>query len=512
MLKGYPIGTFILWKTRERLRCVRDIGGAELPTTPDGDYAKQVLDGQQRLTSLYASIHGIEVEREGHVEDFSEIYIDLEADANGDIDADIVFTEIRDRPEKTYVRLTDLMNRGFVFFGEYPEKYHNKIDTYKSRLKSYSFSVILVSDAPIEVATEIFTRINTGGTVLKTFEIMVAKTFDVDRDFDLAEKYDELVASLDDAGYSTVPSAVVLQAIAAILGKQVGKKEILRLPKKDFIDAWPAMVDALCEAVDYLKSAMRIPVSDLLPYYSLLVPLAYFFHHHGPSPNADRRKLLEDFFWRVALTSRYSRSAESQLEQDLRRMDDIIEGKQPEYDAGVDTSAQFIVDNGVFKSGRAYIKALLCILAYKQPKSFENNALVTISNDWLKRANSKNYHHFFPKAHLKRQGYEGWEINHIANITIVDDYLNKRRIRDKAPATYMRQFEKSNDRLPQTMRSHLINLQKDGIWKNDYETFFMNRCRAFSRELRKRIIPQKIDERGQEAALDDDETAETYAA
>lgn len=31
ILKGYPIGTFILWKTQERLRSVRNIGGLEIP-------------------------------------------------------------------------------------------------------------------------------------------------------------------------------------------------------------------------------------------------------------------------------------------------------------------------------------------------------------------------------------------------------------------------------------------------------------------------------------------------
>ena len=32
------------------------------------------------------------------------------------------------------------------------------------------------------------------------------------------------------------------------------------------------------------------------------------------------------------------------------------------------------------------------------------HAEVNISNDWLKQANSRNYHHFFPKAYLRRQG------------------------------------------------------------------------------------------------------------
>src|SRR5215210_3098158 len=64
ILKGYPIGTFILWKTKESLRIVRNIGSAKLPDTPPGDFTQYVLDGQQRLTSLYASVKGLEVPRD----------------------------------------------------------------------------------------------------------------------------------------------------------------------------------------------------------------------------------------------------------------------------------------------------------------------------------------------------------------------------------------------------------------------------------------------------------------
>lgn len=38
IIKGYPIGTFILWKTREILRSIRNIGVIELPIVPEGDY------------------------------------------------------------------------------------------------------------------------------------------------------------------------------------------------------------------------------------------------------------------------------------------------------------------------------------------------------------------------------------------------------------------------------------------------------------------------------------------
>ena len=47
-----------------------------------------------------------------------------------------------------------------------------------TRLKVYAFPTIVISDYPIDIACEIFTRINTGGTKLTLFEIMVAKTYD----------------------------------------------------------------------------------------------------------------------------------------------------------------------------------------------------------------------------------------------------------------------------------------------------------------------------------------------
>ena len=59
ILKGFPIGTFIFWKTREELRSYKDIGNHTLPETPEGDYAQYILDGQQRITSLYAIRKGI---------------------------------------------------------------------------------------------------------------------------------------------------------------------------------------------------------------------------------------------------------------------------------------------------------------------------------------------------------------------------------------------------------------------------------------------------------------------
>lgn len=503
IVKGYPVGTFILWKTKERLRSVRNIGNLTLPEPVKGDYVNFVLDGQQRITSLFAALKGETIVRsDGMKEDFSEIYIDLEADEDGKI----VTAEIDGKDKSQLIRLRDLLYGGLAFLSKYPQKYHTKLDEYKERIVSYTYSVIEVNDAPIDVATEIFTRINVGGKALTPFEIMVARTYDFEKNFDLSEKFDELIDKLGVVNYETLSSATVLQLVSLIISetKECKKKVILTLDKDKFIETWESATDAIEAAVEYFRSYYRIPVSSLLPYNALIVPFAYFFYHHKDRPAGDVQRYLEDFFWRVSLSGRYSSAVESKLAQDIKRIDKILKGELPAYDWPIDISPKFIKDNGLFSAGRSYIKAILCVFAYHQPRSFDNDGVVNVSNDWLKQANSKNYHHFFPKSYLEKLGKDWKKINNILNITIVDDFLNKRAIRADPPSQYMKKFQKTNPKLAETMKTHLINdLDAFGVWSNDYETFLDKRAEAISREVDKRIIEQDIDKKQQADLVED---------
>jgi len=504
LLKGYPIGTFIFWRTKEELRSVRNLGRIELPTTPKGDYIHYVLDGQQRLTTLFAAVKGLEVERNGHVDDFSQMYIDLDADEDGAL----VLTDISEKEPSSFISVTDLLRAEFTTLAGFPEKYHSKMQRYKRTLEGCNFSVILVPEASIDVATEIFTRINVTGQPLSVFEVMVAKTYSAERNFDLAERTSELLEELAEVGYGTIPDIVVLQAVSAIMVKECSKKEILKLDKEHFIDNWPNAIEGVRAAVDYFRSFFRIPVSQLLPYKALLVPFTYFFSRHPDRPTGDMQRYLVDLFWRVSLGGYYSQSLESRLAQDIKRVDAILEGQLPNYDYPVDTKKKFIKENGWFNTGRSFIKAILCLLAARRPRSFLDNAEVNINNDWLKQANSRNYHHFFPRAYLKRQGVDAYWANHIGNITLVDEFLNKREIRDKKPSQYMRTFQRRNPDLARTMRTHLIGLDEFGVWDDNYERFLNKRCTTFARELSSKVIRRDIDERGQVPTFDDFEEIE----
>lgn len=153
ILKGYPIGTFITWKTKEALRVVKDLGGVELPPVPDGDFAEYVLDGQQRMTSLFCALKGVQINRGKKVDDFSEIYIDLNADEH----QQIVLTDISELEEGSYIKLKDLISFDLNFLQKY-QQFFPKITEYSQTLQGYNFSLIEVKEAPLDVATEIFTR------------------------------------------------------------------------------------------------------------------------------------------------------------------------------------------------------------------------------------------------------------------------------------------------------------------------------------------------------------------
>lgn len=506
IIKGYPIGTFIFWRTNEELRAVRNIGNIILPVQEKGEFVNYVLDGQQRITSFFAAINGSNVEREGNKsEDFSKIYIDLDAG----IEDEIVLTDNSERAAYSTIKLTELMEGDFTFLAGFPKSYQDVILKYQNIIKGYNFNVINLRDASIDVATEVFTRLNVGGKALSLFEIMVAKTYDVANGFDLAEKYGSLIKELSKVKYNEIPSSTILQVLAMIISKDCTRKEILKLPKSKFVQNWDEAVDCIKRSVDFFRSS-GVPVSRLLPYNALVVTFSYFFHLHKLKPTGEIKQMLDDFFWRVSLGNRYSSGVESKLAKDVSKIEKIAKGQLPKYEWSTDVSPENLMDVSVgwFSTGRSFVKAILCLYAMQKPKSFDNNLDVNIDNSWLKISTSKNYHHFFPKAWMRKNypNMNSWEYNNILNITIVDDYLNKNQIRTAAPSSYMKKFEKGNPDIVKTMKTHLIgSLDKFGILDNDYEKFYQSRANAVSKELQKRIIEQKT---GNEHYDDDAEEVE----
>ena len=372
---------------------------------------------------------------------------------------------------------------------KYSDEQFKKIHQYSQTFSTYDFSTIVLRKEDIDSAIEVFTRINTGGQTLTLFEIMSAKTYDEEQNFDMEDRFQKLLKELEERKYETISSSVILNILSLILSKnkECKRKVILQLDKQAIIGVWDDVISALKESIDYFRSVYRIPVSAILPYDSLLVPFAYFFYFQKEKPKGNQIKFLEEFFWRMSLSFRYSSSTESKLAQDIKKIDEILKGNRPNYDdvKVYLNSPKDLIETG-FSAGSSYCKAILCLLAYHEPKDFQDNGKVIIDNSWLKVANSKNYHHFFPKAYLRKNNI-GNE-NSLVNITLVSADLNKRKIKAKAPSIYIKNFLDENDDLPASLKSHLINdLDDFGIMSDDYLVFLEKRANAIFNELKSRI-------------------------
>ena len=256
--------------------------------------------------------------------------------------------------------------------------------------------------------------------------------------------------------------------------------------KQEIIDNWDNAIEALKEAIDFFRTHYGIPASKILPYDALLVPFAYFFLQ-GEESTPQRLEYLQDFFWRMSLSERYSGATESSLAQDIRRIDQIRQGEKPDY-RGIQLrldSEQALIDTQ-FSAGTSYCKAVMCLLASKSPKDFNNGARVILDNSWLKNAYGKNYHHFFPKAFLRNQNIPNE--NSLMNITLISADLNKKEIRAKAPSQYLNDFKHQNLNFTKTMATHFINADSGWLDENDYEAFLRHRAKKIYAALKKKML------------------------
>ena len=164
--------------------------------------------------------------------------------------------------------------------------------------------------------------------------------------------------------------------------------------------------------------------------------------------------------------------------------------------------------NGYFRATRSSSRRSWLCWRTRDPYALATTQ-VTVSNESLRRANSRNYHHIYPRAFLRRRGFDDYTANHVVNIAFVDADANMRLIRDKAPSKYMREFKRQNkDLAANVANSHMFELD-DTIWKDDYAGFLDARIERIRDWLAQRLITREGDSAHHDTNLDDDDPADT---
>lgn len=482
LLQGYPIGSLLFWRTESKLRSERNIHGFSLPPTPDKYPTNYVLDGQQRLTTIYGVLSYSGPADQPHI--LSVTY-------------DLRKQELRHRqPGGSAEGIWCLpLNAMFDFarFNEFQQKLTalpdaKALNTEALRVnetfREYQVPVVTLTDRTLEEVCPIFERINSTGTKLTVFDLMVAATFS--ESFDLNDEVQSLSSTLEAKGFP-VDGGSILRTVSAVRGKSVKRKAILALrntPHAELRDNLVSARKALEKAIDFLRSEVGVVSSDFLPYDAQLTVLCKIFSSQGTALTANQRALLRSWFWRSSFHERYRGASDNILDSDIERVQEFLDTGGPL----VPSLRDILVDDlkgRDFRKGTAVTHAYVALLATSGPRSLVDGAPIDVEGS-LSWENQREFHHIFPKAYLatcseqhrKRQG-------DIANIMLLPSGPNK-QVSSEKPSVYMARLRDGHDNFDEILATNLIPpLEDSGLLLDDFDYFL---------ELRLVFIVRKINE------------------
>ena len=528
--RGYPVGYFLFWST-----------GAEKGTKHIGSDVKQknpsqlIVDGQQRLTSLYAVVKGISVVRENYNTERIQIAFNPLQQTFEVTDAAI----LRDKsflPDisllwQENVDLFSLVNTyldGLSESQEVTEKERQQVQRSVMDLRNllaFPFTVLeLSSDVNEEQVSEVFVRINSKGKTLNQADFILTL---------MSVFWDEGRSNLENfcrkAKQPTIGEASpfnhyiqpkpdqLLRVSVSLAFQRARLKYVYSILRGKDLETEQYSENLRDEQFSKLKDAQS-KVLNLTYWHDFLKCLLYAGFRSGKLISSENnllfsyilyllgrtefkleehrlRKLIAVWFFMSAITGRYTSSPESAMEFDLRRFNDIT--SKDEFEEvllqvcqstmtgdywDITLPNELATAAAVSPSMFAYFAALNIldarVLFSKQKVSELMDPATHTHRSSLER------HHLFPKAYLSSLGItQTREVNQIANFTMIE-WADNTQISDLPPAEYVPQLSSrfSAQDLKQMYHWHAL---PDGWEHLEYQAFLQQR-----RELMAGIIKE----------------------
>jgi hypothetical protein len=470
LYRKFPIGSLIVWKTAS------DKAQSRGEEKQDGGYIGLLLDGQQRVTSLYGIIKGKSPNFfDGNPTSFTGLYFNLD----DEVFEFYIPLKMKDNP--VWVNVTELMIRGI---GEYTkrlmkienlkldiEEYINRLNAIVS-IKHIDLHIEEISgeDKTVDTVVEIFNKVNEGGTKLSKGDLALAKIC-----ASWPEGRDEMVKRLNiwkKAGFYFNLDWLLRCMNAFITG------ESLFLHLKD--KKTPEIKEGLIETekiINYLlnliSSRLGLDHDRVLgSLYSFPLMVSYIKAQEGSISDYKEQDKLLYWYIHTLLWGRYSNSTESTLSQDLS----IVNKSDGGLDSLVNQMKKKRADLNVrpqdfegWSQGTRFYPFLYMLTRVWHAKDWGSG--IELSNHLLGNNNTLELHHIFPKSLLYKHGYTREKVNAIANFTFLTKETN-RKVSDRDPGEY---FEEILNNQPGVLESHWIPMDRN-LWKvENYLSFLAAR-------------------------------------
>jgi hypothetical protein len=485
----YPIGSFFLWQAQqEYYNFYRDIPELHLPKPNKYDKLTFVLDGQQRIISLYVTVMGINLDKK----DYKNICFDLDAKIKKDNEVRFF---VEKHPDNTrYISVSDLLSD---LADEQLEIYNNltgerkrSFNDCRQKFYNYPFSAVCVYEKELDEVCEIFERLNQGGKRLNLFDLVSAGTWDIN--FDLREAVERNNKKLEgDQNFGKIDDEVYTQTLALISRQSCTRVVQLQLNKLDVKNHWQDAIRSIDQAVDYLRNNLGVVNSLFLPYRSMISMVAYLFYkiqqNKQRSLTDSQSKYLDLWFWKVAFSERYTASTLTLMTEDRKLFNKIADQVE------VKINFPFYLDIETLTKIRMYRKSaikngVLCLLATKHPRHFKNNSPLPLDEKYYSDFNKLECHHIFPRSIIEKK-YGQVMTHSLPNFCFLPAELNK-DISNQKPSKYFEKFTKINPDFDEVLKSHFIRYD-DSIKNDDFISFLSARATYILEEIT-RLTGSKI--------------------
>lgn len=491
LYRRHPVGSLLVWAT--------EAAGAD--HRGDGELApgvvKLLLDGQQRITSLYGVIRGKPPKFfDGNAKAFTGLRFHLETETFG------FYQPVKMRDDPLWIDVTKLMKEGIAGFGEYmkkiaqmPDKQEETGRYFDSLSRLFAIREIEMhidevtgTDKTVDVVVEIFNRVNSGGTKLSKGDLALAK---VCADWPQAREIMKgKLQTWKDAGYD-FKMEWLLRSVNTVL---TGKAQFLHLHDQSA----EAVKQALERTVGHIDAVLEMISSRLgldhnrvfFGRYAVPVMVRFLDKFFDSSDLVARDRLL---FWYLqsGMWGRFSGSTESVIDRDIAVLEksdgnllELIEQLRLSH-GGLRVEPGHFHASGL--GGRFYP---LIYMMTRMGEALDWGTGKQLKIGTQGRTSALDVHQIFPKSQLYEHEFASAQVNAIANFCFLTRETNF-TINDRLPEDY---FSEVEARHPGALKSQWIPDDR-GLWKIDAYLDFLEARKALLAEEANRILGSLMHDR-----------------
>ncbi len=482
LYRRHPVGGLLVWATEAKTTAHRGDG----PVV--SGIVKLLLDGQQRMSSLYGVIRGKPPKFfDGNAKAFTGLHFHLENEIFS------FYQPLKMEGDPLWIDVSTLMQAGTAGLGGFVTKLTQqpdlapKIGIYVGRLSQLlgisdvdlHIEEVTGGDKSLDVVVDIFNRVNSGGTKLSKGDLALAKIC-----ADWPEARETMKNKLKGWAQADFNFNLdwLLRSLNTVLTGEAKFSHLDNKTAEDIQDGLKRSTKAIDTSLNLIGGRLGLDHEQVLfGRFAVPVMVRFLDQNKGQLDEKQRDKLL---FWfaQAGMWGRYSGNTESTIDEDLAALEsggiDGLLTKLRFWRGGLRIEPEHFTG---WSLGARFYPVLYMLTRMGGARDWGTG--IELKANLLGKMSKLEVHHIFPKAQLYKLDYKRAEVNALANFCFQTKQTNL-EISDRLPEEYFEVFEK---RHPGALATQWIPMDKE-LWKmKNYRDFLEARKELLAAEANKRM-------------------------